>query len=511
MLMTHRSIRFIASVAGYLLLGCLQAACGQTAETRAWTSRDDQKTMQAEYLGLANGKVSLRLPNKTQTQVPLEKLSDDDQQYVKSRLGKLRDWTAAKSGKKATAQFVQLMDDGRVELLLGDLKPCWLPRAGLVAADQKYLDTEAPIPLLRRLPGIWTGHAYGESQRQVHRMEIRLVAGKLRAEHVIYEGLTDEELTAALRGSLKATQPLYVTAWAVKRESTITIDGGQMTFELSKAEPVFAAIKVPKFDKDKSPVFKIQGAYPKSGLITGDSIGLGPGNELKYFFTKVGSYDNLEPNDLARSEIHQMTSSLDSSFHYSLYIPKSYRSDQPAALLVNDSAGGNAEPLSLLAAEETGWICIGLTESSNDADVKTSGGNCVTAVLDVRRMLNIHPQRFYFCGLSGGARRAARRSLMYPSNTAGIICMAAGFSYWQTGELRGHFLMPPLKVAAFMIVGGPDDMNHSEVCDRLFPVLQQQKRACQLIVHPGGHDWGRPEDHLAAIRWLDQQWKTPSK
>ncbi len=492
---------------GWLLLGWLQSVCGEAPpETRTWTSRADQKTMQAAYLGLANGKVSLRLANKTQIQLPLEKISDADQQYVKSQLGGLRDWTDAKSGKKATAQFVQLTDAGMVELLLADLKPCWLPRAGLVAIDQKYLDTEAPIPLIRRLPGTWTGNSCGSGGGLVHRMEIRLVAGKLRAEHLIYYGLTDEELAAARKGALKPAAVLFLTAFAVKCESTITLDGDQMIFELGKTEPVFFASKA-AFEKADWPLLKIQGSCPKVGLIMAKSVVPKADDENIYFFTKVGSYDHSEPTELARGKTHQLTSSLDSQFHYSLYIPKSYRPDKPAPLLINDSSGGSAQPLSTQGAEENGWICIGLKECRNGLNNKLSDGNCHTALLDVRRMLNIHPQRYYFSGLSGGARRAGERSFMYPSNTAGLICMAAGFSQWGDGELSGYYRMPPLKVAAFMIVGGAADMNHSEVCDRVFPALQQQKRACKLIVHPGGHDWGRPEDHLAAMRWLDQQWK----
>lgn len=503
--MTARSIRFIASMAGWLLLGSLQAVCGAPPEMRTWTSPGDQKTMEAEYAGLANGKVSLRLANKRLTQVPLEKISDADKEYVKSQLGKLRDWTAAKSGKKATAQFVQLTENGMVELLMEDYKAVMLPRASLVAADQKYLDTEAPIPLIRRLPGSWTGHSIGSMHKLVHRMEIRSSGGKLRAEHIIYLGLTDEELDAALKGKLKPSDPLYVQAFVVKCESTITLDGDQMTFEFGELNPIFLASKVTI--SESFPKNKLLATCPKAGLIMGKADPVESDDPVNYFFTKVGSYDHSEPTDLERGKTHLLTSPFGNDFHYFIYIPKSYRPDKPAPLLVSDSSGGSAQPLSIQAAEKFGWICMGLKESRNGASYVITEGNCLSAVLDARRMLNIHPQRYYFCGLSGGARRSSSRALFFPSNTAGLICMAAGFSAWSNGELKGHYCMPPLKVAAFLIVGGPADMNNSEVKDRLFPALQKQKRACELIVHPGGHDWGRPEDHMAAITWLEKQWE----
>lgn len=499
------SIRLLARVTGWILLATLHTVCAEPPETRTWTSRADQKTMEAEYAGLANGKVSLRLPNKRLTQVPLEKISDADQEYVKSQLGKLRDWTAAKSGKKATAMFVQLTENGMVELLMEDHKAVMLPRASLSAADQKYLDTEAPIPLIRRLPGSWTGHSFGSMHELVHRMEIRLAAGKLRAEHIIYKGLTDEELAAALSGKLKPTDTQFIQAFAIKCESTITLDGDQMTFEFGELDPVFLATKV---TLSKSfPKNKLVATCPKVGLIMGKADPVDGDDPVNYFFTKAGSYDHSEPTDLERGKTHLLTSPFGNDFHYFIYIPKSYRPDKPAPLLVSDSSGGSAQPLSTKAAEKFGWICMGLKESRNGVSYMITEGNCVSAILDARRMLNIHPKRYYFCGLSGGARRSASRALTYPSNTAGLICMAAGFSQWSSGELKGYYRMPPLNVAAFMIVGGPADMNHSEVKDRLFPALQAQKRACELIVHPGGHDWGRPEDHMAAITWLENQWK----
>ena len=42
------------------------------------------------------------------------------------------------------------------------------------------------------------------------------------------------------------------------------------------------------------------------------------------------------------------------------------------------------------------------------------------------------------------------------------------------------------------------------------PVTRWDRKRGQVFklkVHPGGHTWGRPEDHEEALRWLDEQWE----
>lgn len=58
-------------------------AVGTIAEAREWTIRGAK--VEAEYLGLKDGKVALKLPDGRTGQIPLESLSADDQQFARSQ------------------------------------------------------------------------------------------------------------------------------------------------------------------------------------------------------------------------------------------------------------------------------------------------------------------------------------------------------------------------------------------------------------------------------------------
>jgi len=51
---------------------------------------------------------------------------------------------------------------------------------------------------------------------------------------------------------------------------------------------------------------------------------------------------------------------------------------------------------------------------------------------------------------------------------------------------------------------GKTDMNNKGVTGAHKQAVSQNRKA-ELIVHPGGYTWGRPEDHEAAIRWLEKE------
>jgi hypothetical protein len=51
-------------------------------DTRSWKSSDGAYSIEAEYVGAKDGKVSLRKPNGDVIEVPLARLSAEDQAYV---------------------------------------------------------------------------------------------------------------------------------------------------------------------------------------------------------------------------------------------------------------------------------------------------------------------------------------------------------------------------------------------------------------------------------------------
>jgi hypothetical protein len=65
----------------------------------------------------------------------------------------------------------------------------------------------------------------------------------------------------------------------------------------------------------------------------------------------------------------------------------------------------------------------------------------------------------------------------------------------------GNFQLLITSLPVFFIVGKTDS-NHGEVT-ALHPNEKRDGRKTQLIIHPGGHSWGRKQDQEAAINWLN--------
>ncbi|MCH7891521.1 MAG: hypothetical protein IH921_08470, partial [Gemmatimonadetes bacterium] len=196
------------------------------------------------------------------------------------------------------------------------------------------------------------------------------------------------------------------------------------------------------------------------------------------------------PLELAKGETHELACLDGLRFHYRCHIPRSYDPTRATPLLINFSPMGHGQPLSVKMAEEVGWLMVGLKESKN-GPMPPNLENLNAVLFDLRRRFNIHPRRLYFSGFSGGSRMASWAAVNHQDACAGVICIGAG-----------HYDgVPPKFVPIFFIVG-QSDFNHDEVV-ALHAEAERSIRKTELIVHPGGHTWGRPQDHEAAIRWLD--------
>jgi predicted esterase len=471
----------------------------EAKELRAWTARKGGKTVQARFVAYENGAILLVLPNRRTTKIAMTAVSDADQQYVVSQFGSLRTWTD-KAGGKVEGHLVKVTVD-KVSLLTSALRPVTVKFSELSSDDQEYSRKEFPLPLEEQILGKWEGVTYGSAYLSQHRIEIKKVGGRLKAYDMISRGLTDDQVAQAEKRRLKPLPGDRQFYFALHQEYDVTVKGDTITLVGKKVN--YRASALPASDAEWRPDTYV-GQFKGPDLMVGktsdenDSAG-------RFFFTRTGgTYDHSEPTDLARGKTHSLTCKYDSRCHFKLYIPKSYDPSKPAPLLVNDSPGKNAQPLSPKMAEEEGWIMIGLTESGNKVDWELCQANCHAAIMDVRRMLNIDPDRYYFSGFSGGSRRCALRGICYTRHCAGLICVGAGYGYFSSGAMSGHYQKPPTHLPIFFIVG-KTDMNHSEVTDRIIPSAKKRNRNHELIVHPGGHSWGRAEDHEAAIRWLAKQ------
>lgn len=119
------------------LLPTMRAA----AEVRTWKARSGATAIEAEFVSLADGKVTLQRAGGKRTVVPLEKLSDEDQQFVAQATAKLGSGATIESTPKASAPGGPLtIGDTKVEIMRLEIA-----RPAPPAAESKEEDDPAGI------------------------------------------------------------------------------------------------------------------------------------------------------------------------------------------------------------------------------------------------------------------------------------------------------------------------------------------------------------------------------
>jgi dienelactone hydrolase len=211
---------------------------------------------------------------------------------------------------------------------------------------------------------------------------------------------------------------------------------------------------------------------------------------------REGALDTPLPLALEKGKTHALECLDGGGYHYSCLLPSTYDPAKPTPVLVNFDPGGNARPLRPELADELGWIQVGLTESRNGPTWVTHE-NRDAAIFDLRRRFNVDPRRIYCSGFSGGARAASLTALFCPGMAAGLVLVGAA-----------HTRYPPQKEIPIVYLVGESDMNRKEV-EAAFAEDKKTGRASQLLLHPGGHEWGRKEDHEKALRWLAKETSAP--
>ena len=363
-----------------------------------------------------------------------------------------------------------------------------LPRAAAVTvwlASSAAAGAPATDDLAGRWRAVHTAHGYAVR----HLIRVTRSGSGYSARGLAWFGLTEKQALLAAKGS----PPRGVNtpgAMAVVQLFAVSLKDGSLTFRGRSARYVFG--KRATYAPDT-----FTGEIKPPGLLAGESTD-SAGTKAPFRLWKDGALAKPMPLELAKGKVHRVACLDDEQHHYTCYIPKGYDPAAPTPVLVNCSPGGNAKPLSTATADELGWLMVGLTESRN-GPIQPSVANRDAVLFDLRRRFRLHPRRLYFSGFSGGARMASWSGVAYPEWCAGMICIGAGFL--QTP--------PPIHQPVSFIVG-QSDMNHGEVT-RLSPAEQKKGRKTKLIIHPGGHSWGRKEDHEAAIRWLDGLYRGDAK
>jgi dienelactone hydrolase len=336
--------------------------------------------------------------------------------------------------------------------------------------------------------GVWRGYWVGD-------LEVRLVAefegegGQLAARSIWWSRMPEEIVLLASGNDgaekLKALE-LPRHAWLGTVDFAVSFDGAEVRFEKTEGLNLY-----PRVAEPPSGTFTMAGEYKKPGLIVGtDPVG---GMLLLW---KDGALDEPLPLDLKKAATHRVRCLDNPAWGYRVYVPESYDPGTPTPVLMNCSPSRDALPLSTTMADELGWIMIGLTERENrKGDVERH--NRAAVMFDIRRRFNVDWERFYACGFSGGARCAALTAVKYPDLCHGVICIGAGYGY----DGSGQYEYPPYDTPVAFVIGEQDELCYREVI-ALYG-QEKDKRDCTLIVHPGGHTWARPEDHEAAIRWLN--------
>ncbi len=344
--------------------------------------------------------------------------------------------------------------------------------------------TEVRVGAAEVLAGRWRGvHTAGGRACQ-HLILVKKAGSGYSGRGLVFFGVSEKQAVLAAKGA----KPRGATAGAmvVLQLYAVRLKDGELTFRGTKAKYVFGGGGGYAPDT-------FSGTLKPPGVIAGDAADA-RGTKATFQLAHEQALAKPLPLDVAKGKTHSLACLDTPRYHYTLYVPESYDPATPTPALVNFSPGGRAKPLSTTMADELGWIMVGLTESKN-GPIQPSAENRDAALFDLRRRLHIHPRRLYFSGFSGGARMASWSGAAYPGWCAGLICIGAG--YLQTP--------PPLHQPVFFLVG-KTDMNHGEVT-RLQPAEARKARKTQLVVHPGGHSWGRKEDHEQAIRWLDSLYK----
>ncbi len=338
--------------------------------------------------------------------------------------------------------------------------------------------TKAPLESL--IPGTWRGMMTAEGKTTHMIIHVEHNGQRFEGEGLMWFAMTEDEAKQAQLGALPR-RGVHHRAFAVEQQFIVTLEGETIKFTGIRAEHLLLP---GRYNPD---IFI--GQLKQPGIVVGTARDT---KQIGGFFHlwKKGVLDQPLPPGLAKGKMHLLGCHDGGRYHYSCYIPKSYDPSTPMPLLINFSPAGNGQPLSIKMGEELGWLMVGLKESKN-GPMPANLENLNAVLFDLYRRFNVHPRRIYFSGFSGGSRMAAWAGINHQDACAGIICIGAGY-YEGT---------PPKFLPIFFIVG-QTDYNYDEVID-LHTKAERSIRKTELIIHPGGHTWGRPQDHEAAIRWLD--------
>jgi poly(3-hydroxybutyrate) depolymerase len=196
--------------------------------------------------------------------------------------------------------------------------------------------------------------------------------------------------------------------------------------------------------------------------------------------------------------IEQVTSAVDPTKSYALYLPTAYTATRKFPILYCfDPLARGSVPVSRFkeAAEKYNYIVVGSNNSRNGTNVPVS--EIVRDLWeDTHARFAIDERRVYLAGFSGGARVAISVAFWLKEHVAGVIACGGGFP-------ANLSLTTPRPFVLFA-VAGTDDFNNPEM-QTLVRKLEGSSPPSRLAIFEGGHAWLPVQLATEAVLWLELQ------
>jgi predicted esterase len=167
---------------------------------------------------------------------------------------------------------------------------------------------------------------------------------------------------------------------------------------------------------------------------------------------------------------------------YQLYIPKSYKKDAPAPLIlfISPSDGPQGVKPWQKVCDQEGALFASPYGAGNSTALGLRTRIILDVLDDVRRQHAIDPDRTYITGFSGGGRMACAIGFTLPEYFGGVVPICGTNPIGGTTYLR-HRIEERLSVA---LVTGETDMNRKENEDVMHPWFKEINIRSKLWVVP---------------------------
>lgn len=232
---------------------------------------------------------------------------------------------------------------------------------------------------------------------------------------------------------------------------------------------------------------------------------LGPGHHDSVAVLEPTRFDwqfVVVPNKFEPSSPNLPSSYRSTDQRYELFVPDGYDSKTAHALILCVSPGSGP----------TGWndfqsICrdhqvifASPYGTGNTTPFAIRARVTLDVLDDVRRRLNIDPDRVYLAGFSGGGRVAARVAFALPEACAGAMPICAAYSLREEPWVH-------LRVAerlSVVLLHGDVDPWRVESEREYSPILQAYHVRSKFTTYPGGHIAPPQEVLKQSFDWLEE-------